>query len=260
MENKENIESLISSFYKPKLPSFSKRIAAYILDFICVAIVCVGLCLLFSFLFGYDKANDALNLKYVEYGLKYYDEENNLLIKEGTTEELSALWELFDQDEKAIQLWNKVVDLSLIIPILSVSISIFIFEFIVPLFMKHGRSIGRYAFKIALITNEGIEVKMIHLFIRFLFGKLMITALIPLICILSVLLNMANPFIVIMLLGIWIINLILIIKSKNHIGISDFLAKVYPCEIEGQTFFDSVEELNAKKEEEVNRYHRKKVY
>lgn len=260
MENKESVETLITSFYKPKLPSFSKRIGAFILDFICIIIILVGLCLLFSVLFGYDQTNEALDLKYIEYGIKYYDEENNLLITKGTDEELALLWNLFDQDAEAVHLWERIVDLSLIIPILSLTLSMLIFEFLIPLIMKHGRSIGRYVFKIGLITNEEIEVKGIHLFIRFLFGKLIINSLIPLICLLLVYLNLANFLSVMILFCILIINLAFIIFSKNHIGISDRLAKVYPCEMEGQTFFNSVEELNKKKQEEMKRYNRKKVY
>ena len=228
----EEKKAILDSLYKPKLASYLKRIAAVILDIICVIILGVGVAYLLSALSKFDATQEALNLKYIEYGLKVYDDSHKLVWVTLSNEEMAVLYNNFEQDLQAVTLYGQLVDKTMIIPIIAASVSIIVFELIIPLCLKHGRTIGMYVLKIAMVTNDDIEVSFSNLFIRCIFGKLIIGTLVPILCGLMIYFSMANLFILIILALIIIVNIVLIFKSKKHASIPDMIGKVYMCELE----------------------------
>lgn len=257
---KEEQKAILDSLYKPKLASYLKRIAAVILDVICVVILAVGIAYLFSILLNFDATKDALDAKYIQYGLKVYDESHKLVWVDLSSEEMSILYNAFEQDSEAVNLYGQLVDKTMIIPIIAASVSLLVFELIIPLCLKHGRTIGMYVSKIAMVTYDDIEVSFSNLFIRFLFGKLIICTLIPILCCLMIYFSMANIFILIILALIVIINIVLLFVNKRHAAIPDILGKVYVCELEGQLFFYDVEELKKAKKDKAKELNIKDVY
>lgn len=257
-KNTQNEEALIRSLYVPKSPSFTRRIAAFILDFISVLIVAIGVGYLTATFIGYDKTQKALDAKYVEYQIKEYNDEGKLIISEASDEILAIRWNQFEQDEEACRLWDEMVDKTLPIPIVGITMALLIFELIVPLCLKNGRTIGMYVFKISLITKEDIQVKFKNIFIRFLFGKLLVNAILPILCFLMFYFNRANFIIVCILMTILLSNLFLLISSKRHITVPDYFGSVFPCDTEGQFFFETIDELNHAKCEEAKRLERRK--
>jgi len=258
MENKSN--EIIKSIFTPVIPNYGKRIAAFILDAICVFVVGMGFALLFSFIFDFDSINNALNDKFVLYGIKYLDENGVLQTTSVDAINYDVMWNQFYEDEVAVSLYNKVVDLTILIPALALGFSLLIFELIVPIILKHGRTIGYFVFKIALISNDDIEIKFIQLFIRFLIGKLIINGLVLGICILMIIFGRANIFIALVAIGIILINLGMLLFDYKKVSIPDKIAKIYPCEYEGQMFFRTLEELNLEKGKEAYRNNAHKDY
>lgn len=246
-EKSNQNDALIHSIYKPKSPSFSKRIGAFILDLICVLIIAIGVAFLTAVINGYDKTQKALDEKYIQYRIKEYNEDGKLVIVEASDEELALRWNQFEQDEEACRLWDEMVDKTLPIPIVGITFSLLIFELIVPLCLKQGRTIGMYIFKISLITKEEIRVRFKNIFIRFLFGKLLVNALIPILCFLMFYFNRANFIIVCILMAVLLSNLFMLIATERHIAVPDYFGGVFPCDQEGQFFFDTIEQLNEAK-------------
>ncbi len=239
------------SIYTTAYPSFTRRIGAYILDFILLLTLTAGLALLFSFIFKYDQTKSIVEEKYIEYGLKVLDSETNkyVVVSDKNLYEAAAL--AFNKDPIAYNAWSLMFKKTIWILSLSVGLALLVLELIVPLFLKNGRTVGKYVFKIALITTNDLKIKFKNLFIRFLIGKLTINYLVPiLVLILIFFTGGGSLYLWLILLIIGLANIYTIFGTKRHQSVPDYIAMVFPCDFENQMFFDTIEELNAAKCEE----------
>ena len=103
---KKKINNQKKSIYIPSLPSFTRRIGAYILDFILMITLACGIALLLSFIFKYDETRNFVESKYIEYGLKVYDNETQKYVVVSDENVYNAAAIAFNKDVEASAAWS----------------------------------------------------------------------------------------------------------------------------------------------------------
>lgn len=141
--------------------SIWKRFAAALLDFILIATIAVGMAALISLITGYDRANDRLNEIYAEYEEKY-DIDRTKSVDSLTEEEMKRYEEAdraISQDEEAISAYSLVMNLTLVITSLGILSAVMTGEFIIPLILKNGQTVGKKVFGIGVMMTGGTKNK-----------------------------------------------------------------------------------------------------
>ena len=251
------------SIYTPKTPKTIKRLAAGFIDLILIIVVATGVALLTSVIYGYDNYNQTCYQKEIQYEIYVEDPKGETIIDDKTyticyevegvsKEEASKRYEELYKDLEYREAYTKRSAGQVIIITSGIIVSLTIFELIVPLILKHGRTVGMRFFDIGYVTDEGIEVNFKTLFVRFLFGKLVVGALIPYSGVMLAFLMPTQYTIVgfVAIFGVIGLNLLLLFTTPEKRGIHDYIAKCIPCDNSCQIYFKTVEELNRAKAEE----------
>ena len=250
MENKSEKKPSFNSIYTPKKPKIVKRFAAWIVDIILIIVVATGISWITSIACNYDKTQTAINEKYVQYDLATYDEKTKEYIIV-TEEEYKANLEYYQgqeakmaKDEVFLELYAQRNIYLIVIPSVGIFTSLLIFELIIPLILKHGRTIGMRFFGIGYVTEDDLDVGFKQVFVRFIFGKTVLETGIPLAGYFMFILIPGYELIGILLLTLIPLgNLIFSIVEEHKRGVHDYIAKVKPCDNDCQIYVKSAEEL-----------------
>lgn len=255
------MESLnYKSIYTPRNASLVKRAAAFLLDIILIMIVFVGFLYLFSLIFDYDSINNSLNRLYIKYGVMIEKDATEGFefcnVEEATC--LAARDKLYE-DQEFISLFVSRQKLLILMPVLSILLSLLIFSFIIPLVLKNGQTIGKKLFQIGYVSKNEVRIKPIQLFIKFLFGEFIINGVMSIMGIVYIL-NGSGYVGIFLLFGVVIGNIICFALSKNKTFLADGLANIFPIDMQEQMLFDTIEELQKARAEEAKLYakHKKK--
>lgn len=238
--------------YDLQKASMWKRCSAALFDFIILGIVVVGLATLLSAIFGYDKYNNEMNAAYdkyeQQYGVEFEITEEEYL---GKTEEEKLAWDTAYQalcaDKDAIYAYNMVFSLSIMIITLSILLAFVILEFIIPLLLGNGQTLGKKIFGIGIMRTDGIKVVGPLMFIRTILGKFTIETMIPVLIIVMVFFNaigIVGPIIIGLIL---LVQIILMIKTHTNSMIHDVLAKTVVIDVASQMIFEDEAALIAYK-------------
>ena len=262
-----------NSIYEPKTPKAIKRFAAWFIDIILILVVATGIALFTSLVYGYDNYNNVCHQKEVQYevyvespeGTMEFDGKKYILctdLESVSDEEATARYTALYQDEEYKEAYSKRSVGQVIVITSGIVGSLLIFELIVPLVLKHGRTIGMKFFDIGYVTDDGIDVDFKTVFVRFLFGKVVIGALVPYSgLMLSIMMPTEYTILgLIALIGVPVLNLLLLYTTPEKRGIHDFLAKCVPCDNSCQIYFDNIEDLVKAKAEEKRNKNEKKTY
>ena len=240
--------------YDLQKESILKRISAGILDFILTAILAVGACLLISTIVDYDSVSEELNNYYEVYEEKYgfnFSEVTENMYNEFTDvqkENYNNAYKELTQDEGFLKSYNLVINLSLIICTFGILIGILLVEFVIPLFLKNGQTIGKKCFSICLMMDNGVKVRTLPLLVRALLGKFTIETMI--LCYFIVMAFFGNIYLLYLLIVIAIIlvNLVLLIVNRKKTLIHDLISYTVVVDKESQLIFETEEELIKYKE------------
>ena len=172
--------------YDLQKASLMKRFSAFLLDFILMVILITGCawgissCLNFT-----DKANELDSI------ISTYEEQfdlnfsiSNSEYENMTDDEKNYFNDSYNQvikDERYIYLTNAIFYSILTIVSLSIFFSHLILEFIVPLILKNGQTVGKKIFSIAVMRVDGVKVDGVIMFVRSILGKYTIETMIPVI-------------------------------------------------------------------------------
>lgn len=263
------MEKTYTNVYGIEKASILKRISAYILDGILTIIIVTGVLFALSGIVKYDSYYEKMDSFYLtfeeENGFSYTmfnktEEELNekekkikeisskneseltLEEKEFKTEYEKAI-EDFANNEDVLYTYNLLINLTLLITTISVLVAIIIVEFIIPLFLKNGQTIGKKCFGICLVKNNCVRINNIMLFVRAVLGKFTIETMIPLYIIILIIFGGAGITGTFILFLILVIQLVLIIATKNNSLIHDLMAGTVVVDKTSQMMFNSEEEL-----------------
>ena len=251
--------------YDLQKASMLKRISAGILDFILTLIVATGALFLLSSIFNYDGLSAEYDERYgvlveevkLEYNIDFdaiskmtteeYSEYTARLKEEGRLEDLEKAEKHMVEDEQLNTCFQKIFTFTLLIVTFAILIAYMLVEFVIPLFLKNGQTVGKKVFGICLMMDNGVRIKPLALLIRTLLGKYTIETMITVYCaIMLFLFRFVNGITVFMFAASAIIilaQLILIIVSKKNLLIHDVMSYTVVVDKESQMIFNSEEEL-----------------
>ena len=228
--------------------SIMKRLAAWLLDTILVCVLAVGFGVILSAVLRYDAQYADLQAGYdryeAQYGVKLNltaEEYENMT--EAQRENWDAARTAFVEDEELIGTYNLVLSLTLVIATTAILLAVMAMEFVVPLILKNGQTVGKKAFGIALVRVDGVKVTTLQLFVRSLLGKYTVETMIPVYILLMFLWNAMDMTGTVILVGLALIQLVCIITNPHNGLIHDLMAGTAAVDISSQKIFQSADEL-----------------
>ncbi len=238
--------------YDLQKASLLKRISAWLLDFILVVILSVGAAAALSALLGYD----AQNAKWDNY--RDYYEEKYELPSEMTQEKIDAMTEEeFEQykasveaankalngDKEAMRTYNMLLSMTMIILTFGILIAHLVLEFMVPMLLHNGQTLGKKVFGVAVMRTGGIKVNGVCMFIRSILGKYAVETMIPVYIITMLFFNITGSTGTMVIFCLIAIQLALIIATKTNSLIHDKLADTVTVDMASQMIFDTEDDL-----------------
>ncbi len=228
--------------------NFGKRIIASILDFILLGILAVGLAALLSWAFGYDGYLNTVQETYTkyeaEYGVEFQlsQQEYEALSQEEKAHLLEA-YDALNKDATLTYSYNMLISLTMLILNFSILFGVLMTEFVAPLILKNGQTVGKKIFEIALMHTDGIKVSSVQLFARAVLGKFAIEMMIPLSIIMMLFFNTIGIVGIIILVILLVAQLVCLIRTRTNALIHDIIAGTIAVDIFSQKIFNSREEL-----------------
>ena len=246
--------------------SIAKRISAGLLDVIAVSIIATLCAWLISLAADYDGWNKKLEDSYSRYESQYgvtfritEEEYNNK--SSSDKENYDNAYKALVEDSEAMKAYSMVTNLMILTVSLGLFIALLIWEFIVPLFLQDGRTVGSLIFGIAVMRSNGVRISHISLFIRAILGKYAIETMISVYIIMMIFMNTIGIVGPLVICGILLMQLILIISTKNNQLIHCILSDTVVVDYGSQRIFDSQEDLlEHKKREARDRAERNPYY
>lgn len=228
--------------------SLLKRASAYLLDLILLVIVVAGFAFFLSAITGYDDFSAQLEGYYdsyeTEYGISFeITQQEYLEFDDAKKKAYDDAYAALVKDKEVIHTYNMVVNLTLTIVSLSILLSYLALEFVLPLILKNGQTVGKKIFGIAVIRPDGVKMNAIALFIRTVLGKFTIETMIPVLIIIMILFNsigIVGPAVIGLIL---ILQLVLVFATKNKTLIHDLLANTVAVDMQSQLIFENDEEM-----------------
>lgn len=170
------------------------------------------------------------------------DEARDSLIEEALT-----VYITLPPSEKVNAQYEYVYSLLFMMVSIGVLLSYLILEFIIPLILKNGQTVGKKVFSICLTRPNGVKISNLSLFARTLLGKYAIETMFPILLIFLFLFGGLGILAIILFALITLLNVIMFIVSKNKTPIHDVIAGTVAVDKSTQIIFESEEELAANK-------------
>ena len=230
--------------------SIWKRASAYLFDIILLATLAVAIALAVSALLGYNRHTDALDRLYANYENQYgvtFDITSSEYeaLSEADQKQYDDAYQALIADEEVLEVYNIVINLSLVILTLSILLSYVLLELVTPLLFGNGQSLGKKIFGIGLMRTDSVKMNGMQLFVRTILGKFTIETMIPVYLLMMMFMGSIGPLGPVVLLAIGVLQLLTVIFTQNHSAIHDLLAGTVVIDIASQQIFRSSEELIA---------------
>ena len=230
--------------------SVLKRIAAGIFDAILLITLAVGFTWMLTSFVNYNRYHDAFQAGLDRYEAQYsvdFDADYNTL-SEAQKQALEEATKAVNQDTELTKNLSMVMSLTLITVTFGILLAVVALEFIVPLILKNGQTIGKKIFSIGLVRIDGVQLTTLQLFVRTILGKFTIEIMIPVYIIIMIIFN-AIGFVGILVLGaIGLLQIILLIVTHTNSLIHDSMAGTVAVDIASQMIFRTTDDLIAYKQ------------
>lgn len=238
--------------YDLQKASILKRISAWLLDFICVCILAVGVAALVMVIAKFDNTYqsyaDIIDSYSEEYGI-----DLRKTLPEDATGDQKALYQTayadFAKDADANVLYLRIISVIFMAVTLGLFFARLITEFIIPLCLKNGQTVGKKVFSIGVMQVTGVRITPFILFVRGILGKYTVETMIPLLLILMFFMNIGGLVMLMVLAAILILQLVLVIATKNNSLIHDALSSTVTIDMQTQMVFDTKADMISYKEQ-----------
>lgn len=240
--------------------SLLKRIAAGIFDGILLCTLAVGFAWLLAALLNYNGCNAVLEQGYARYESMYgvefeISEADYLNLSEQQRSNYDTAYKAMISDEEVLQTYNLLLNLSLIITTFGILLAVLALEFVVPLCLKNGQTLGKKIFGIGLVRTDGVQMNNLQLFTRTVLGKFTIEIMIPVYIVMMIFFNSIGIMAAVSLGALLLAQIIALSVTRTHSLIHDLLAGTVAVDLASQIVFRSTEDLIAYK----NKIHAEKT-
>ena len=227
-----------------------KRMAAWLFDGIMTGVIAVAIGVLLSALLGYDGYSARLDEAYEKYENEYsvtleISLETYEAMTEAERENYDSAYAALIGDDDAMYAYNMMISLSLVIISLGLLFAVVLWEFVIPLWLGHGRTLGKKIFGLCLVRNDGVQMNTMQLFTRSILGKYSIETMIPVLVGLLIFWGTMGVAGMVVLLSLTIGQVLSILVTKSHSAIHDLLAGTVVVDYASQTIFRTTEDLIA---------------
>ena len=239
--------------YDLQKASMWKRISAFLFDAILFGIAAVLFAWCLSAALGYDGYSDALDAAYVRYGEMYGVDLNLSLteydaLSEQELETLNTAYAALSADEEAIRAYNMIINLTLVITSLAILFGYVLMEFVIPMKLGNGQTLGKKIFGIGLMQQDGVQVNGRVMFVRTILGKYTLETMVPVLMIMMIWFGILGLAGTLVILGIGLVQVLMLICTKKRLVIHDALASTVAVDIASQMIFTDHQAMIAYKE------------
>lgn len=225
-----------------------KRLAAWILDLILLAVLASAVMWGLSSLLHYSKysqvVDDAYSRYEAEYGITFQiSAEEYQTMTDADRQNWDDAYDALIADEEAMKAYNMTVNLILIMTTVGILLSMLILHIGVPLLLKNGQTVGKKAFALGVIRQDGVKMNNLQLFVRTLLGQFTLETMIPVYIVLMILwgtIGILGPAVLFILL---IGQMVCMGVTKNNAALHDLLAGTTVVDLASQKVFESQEAL-----------------
>ncbi len=237
-----------------------KRIAAWVLDIMLLCVLTVGVAYGFSAALGYDAYMQTVQEGYEKYSLQYgvdldMDQETYDAMSDAEKADYQAkiaeVEKALNEDEAVKYASDMCISYTVLIITFSILLATVLLEFVLPLILKNGQTVGKKCFSLGVVRIDGVKVNTMQMFTRTLLGKYTIERMIPVYVALMWIwaflgqdasMALAGSLLVILIL---IMQIICVAVGRNRAAIHDRLAGTVVVDIASQKIFENTEELIA---------------
>lgn len=227
-----------------------KRIAAWLLDGILVVVLATGVAWLLSLALNYDEYGQQVEAAYAQYGEAYgvtfeITQEAYEAMTDEQRQNYDAAYQALIADEEAMYAYNMMINLMLLITTLGILFAVLLLEFVLPLCLHNGQTIGKKVFALGLVRNDGVKVNTMQLFVRSFLGKFAIETMIPVYVALMVFWGSGGGMGILLVLALAIAQVAIVISSQSNALLHDLMAGTAVVDISSQMIFRTTEDLIA---------------
>lgn len=231
-----------------------KRIAAWLLDAILLTVLAVGCIYGLSVLLQYDSYDQTVQAAYAayekEYGVTFdVDAETYEAMTEQQRQNYDAAYKALIADDEAMYAYNMLLNLSLVITTIGLLIAVLLLEFVVPMLLGNGATVGKKVFSLGLIRTDSVKVNTMQLFTRALIGKFTVELMIPVYLILMIFWGIMDITGTIIIFGIGIAQILCYALTRTNSLLHDLMAGTAVVDITSQMIFSTTEDLIAYQKE-----------
>lgn len=239
--------------YDLQRASMWKRISAWLLDAILLCIMATLMACVLSAALDYDGYSAQLDARYAYFEEQYGINRNltQAQIDAMSPEEVAnveAASKAIAKDNEAVYAYNMMIQLVIIVTSFGVLLAYMVLEFIVPLVLGNGQTIGKRIFSLGVMQQSGVRVNGVGMFIRTVLGKYAIETMIPVMMVLMLFFGSIGEVGWIVVGVIYIAQIILLVTTKERCMIHDKLANTVTVDLPSQMIFKTQEALIAYKE------------
>lgn len=238
--------------YDLQKASLLKRFSAFLLDFILICIVAVGFAALISRIVNFDAKFKQFDEYMTKYGEEFGVDLKNAIPDDASQEykdNYNQANEALAKDKDAMKLYATIINLVFMMVSIGLLLSFIIFEFILPIILKNGRTIGKKIFQVGVMQINGVKINTFALFARAILGKYTVETMVPILILGLILLGRGTVVVVIVLFALIIMQLVLLIATKTNSLIHDVLSSTVVVDMATQMIFNSKEEMIEYKEQ-----------
>ncbi len=246
--------------------NFWKRISAYLFDAIVAVMLTVGFATVLSAIVGYDKHSETVERYYMQYEEEYkaeyeekygvdfdvtqeeynaYTDAQKEHFQKAQTEYHNAVSKALQSNREAMTAYEKVLSLSFVILSISLLVGVLVVQFVPPLFFHNGQTLGKKIFGLALMRSNCVQISTPVLFIRATFGMYAIETMFPAALLLLVYFGMMGSVAFLTVGLLLILQIGLLIGTKNNSSIHDLLADTIVVDMASQRIFKTQDEMLA---------------
>ena len=225
-----------------------KRGAAWLFDGMIAGILAVAFGLILSALLGYDGYSRTLDEAYAKYASEYsvsfeISREEYEAMTEAERENYQAAYQALIADDEAMYAYNMMISLSLVMISMGILLALLVWEFLIPLRLGNGQTLGKKIFGLCLVRNDGVKMNTLQLFTRSVLGKYAIETMIPVLIALMIFWGTMGVMGTVVVTALLAGQTVSLLATKSHSAIHDLLAGTVVVDYASQTIFDSTEAL-----------------
>ncbi len=229
-----------------------KRISAFLFDFIMLGIAAVLIGWGLSAVTGYDNYSRIVTDSYARYGEEYgvdlrLTQTEYEALSEEDARKVDAGFAALNADAAALRANQMMLQLSILIISLGFFFAYLIWEFLLPLKLGTGQTLGKKIFGVGLMKTDGVKVNGVTLFVRAILGKYTIETMIPVLILLMIYwgtIGVVGPAVLFLIL---LTEIIVMIATKTNSLIHDLLAGTVAIDAASQRIFDTPQDRAAYK-------------